>query len=244
MLERWASLSQRYWWRLRRHWDAGLQVLKGDGIGNQEGARRLGFGFSKVLASAIEKALGCWTSGSQRCWHWKSRKHWDVGLCVLEGANQCCYIYTSNWVVAHKGGSIQKGNCPPPKFSSHDCICRMRRMMNVMGGITASCQHCQIGCCSLLGYSRSLLRVVGHRLMRKFSVHPIPRVHIVPSGMFRVRQGERDRVQSKNPVVAGLRDPRTPPERPCCNRAPSPWPRASRPPALCVLPSSLNSVVH
>jgi len=143
--------------------------------------------------------------------------------------NQCCYIYTSNWVTAHEGGYIQKGNCPPPKFLSHDCFCRMRQMMNVMGGITASCQHCQIGCWSLLGYSRSLLRVVRHRLMRKFSVHPIPRVHIVPSGMFRTRQGERDRVQSKNPAVAGLRDPRTPHKRPVS------WPCASHPPALCVV---------
>ena len=67
-------------------------------------------------------------------------------------------------------------------------------MINVMGGITATCQRCQIGCWSLLGYSRLLLQVVGHHLMRKFTVHPIPRVRIVPSGMFRVRQGERDRV--------------------------------------------------
>ena len=37
--------------------------------------------------------------------------------------------------------------------------------------------------------------------------------------MFRARQEERNRVQSKNPRVAGLRDPKTPPERPCCNQA-------------------------
>jgi len=132
----------------------------------------------------------------------------------------------------------------PPKFSSHDCFCQMCRMMNVMGGITASCQHCQIGCWSLLGYSRSLLRVVGHCLMRKFSVHPIPRVHIVPSGMFQTRQGERDRVQSKNPAVAGLRDPRTPSEHPCCNRVPSALAPHAMSAVPCMLPSSLHSIVY
>ena len=78
------------------------------------------------------------------------------------------------------------------------------RVMDVMGGITATCQHHQFGCWPLLGYSRSLLRVVGRCLMWKFSVHIVPTVCIVPSGMFRVLQGERDRAQSKIPAVAGL----------------------------------------
>jgi len=42
------------------------------------------------------------------------------------------------------------------------------------------------------------------------TVHPAPRVWIVPSGMFSACQGERDRVHSENLVVAGLRDPKTP----------------------------------
>ena len=42
------------------------------------------------------------------------------------------------------------------------------------------------------------------------TVHPAPRVWIDPSGMFLARQGERDRVHSENPVVAGLRDPKNP----------------------------------
>jgi len=109
----------------------------------------------------------------------------------------------------------------------------------MMGGITASCQHCRIGCWSLLGYSRSLLRVVGHCLMRKFSVHPVPRVHIVPSGMLRAHQGERDWVQSKNPAVAGLQDPRTLLSTCAVIERPVSWPHASRPPALRMLPSSL-----
>jgi len=82
-------------------------------------------------------------------------------------------------------------------------------MMVVMGGISCSCQYHRIGCLSLLGYARSLLRVVGRCLIRIFSVHIIPRVWVIPSGMFRARQGGRDRVQLKNPAVAGLQDPRT-----------------------------------
>ena len=92
-------------------------------------------------------------------------------------------------------------------------------VMDVMGGITATCQHRQIGHWPLLGYSRSLLRLVRHHLMQKLSVHIVPMVCIVPSAMFRVRQEEQNRVQSKNPILAGLRDPKTPPERPCCNQA-------------------------
>jgi len=42
------------------------------------------------------------------------------------------------------------------------------------------------------------------------TVHPAPMVWINPSGMFCMRQGERDRAHSENPVVAGLRDPKTP----------------------------------
>ena len=42
------------------------------------------------------------------------------------------------------------------------------------------------------------------------TVHPAPRVWIDPSGMFLAHQGERDRVHSENPVVAGLWDPKTP----------------------------------
>ena len=53
----------------------------------------------------------------------------------------------------------------------------------------------------------------------ELSIHIVPMVCIVPSGMFRVCQEEWNRVQSKNPRVAGLRDPKTPPERPCCNQA-------------------------
>jgi len=93
------------------------------------------------------------------------------------------------------------------------------RVMDVMGGITATCQHHQIGRWPLLGYLRSLLRLVGHHLMQKLSVHIVPMVCIVPSAMFRVRQEERNRVQSKNPILAGLQDPKTPPEHPYCNQA-------------------------
>jgi len=42
------------------------------------------------------------------------------------------------------------------------------------------------------------------------TVHSVPMVCINPSGMFCARQGGRDRVHSQNPVVAGLRDPKTP----------------------------------
>jgi len=97
--------------------------------------------------------------------------------------------------------------------------------------------------CQLSALPNWVLVTVGC-LMRKFSVHPIPRVRIVPSGMFRTRQGERDRVQSKNPAVAGLQDPRTPPERPCCNRAPSALAPCAMSAALCMLPSSLHSIVY
>jgi len=70
------------------------------------------------------------------------------------------------------------------------------------------------------GHCWALMLTLAARLMRKFSMHPVPRVCIVLSGMSWARQGEQDMAQSKNPVVAGLRDPRTPLERPCCNPAP------------------------
>jgi len=92
-------------------------------------------------------------------------------------------------------------------------------VMDVMGGITATCQHRQIGCWLLLGYLHSLLWLVGHHLMQKLSIHIVPIVCIVPSAMFWVRQEERNRVQSKNPILAGLWDPKTPSECPCCNQA-------------------------
>jgi len=51
--------------------------------------------------------------------------------------------------------------------------------------------------------------------------------------MYRVPQGEQYMVQLKNPVVAGLRDSRTPPERPCYNRVLSPL--ASRVVSTCTV---------
>jgi len=105
------------------------------------------------------------------------------------------------------------------------------RVMNVMGGITATCQHCQIGCWPLLGYSRPLLLHVGHRLMQGSSVQITPRVRIVPSGMFRVHQGEWDGVQLEN-QDSGTPEP--PLSAHTVIERPARWPCASRPPVLCV----------
>ena len=69
----------------------------------------------------------------------------------------------------------------------------------------------------------SLLGAYAHRcgpFDAKFQHISCSWVSIVPSGMSWARQGEQDMAQSKNPVVAGLQDPRTPSERPCCNRTP------------------------